>query len=349
MAPKLVKGNEAVVLGALLAGCDSYYGYPITPASEIAHTAARFFPKLGRTFLQAESEVAAVNMIYGAASAGERTLTASSGPGISLKAEGLSYLAGAELPCVVVNVMRAGPGLGNIGPEQSDYNQIVKGGGHGNYRLLVLAPNSAQEMCDMAVEGFELADKYRIPVVILSDGVIGQMMEAVDFPEPVADLPEKPWAVKGTPETMHNVTTSIYLAFDELEEHNLKLIEKYHRIEQNEQQFDTYLTDDADIVLVSYGVVSRIARTAVDALREKGIKAGLFRPRTLWPFPQKGLLEIGKRVEKIFVAEMSRGMLIDDVKLTLNDGRPVGFKSRVGGNLIGEDELVEAVEKFYRG
>lgn len=349
MAPKLVKGNEAVVLGALLAGCDSYYGYPITPASEIAHTAARFFPKLGRTFLQAESEVAAINMVYGAASAGERTMTASSGPGISLKAEGLSYLAGAELPCVLVDVMRAGPGLGNIGPEQADYNQIIKGGGHGNYRLLALAPNSAQEMCDMAVQAFDLADRYRTPVVILSDGVVGQMMEAVEFPEPVTEFPEKPWAVKGTRETMKNVTTSIYLAFDELEDHNLKLIKKYNLIEQREQQYETYLTDDADIVIVAYGVISRIARTAVDSLRANGIRAGLFRPKTLWPFPERGLLEIASKVEKLFVAELSRGMLIDDVKLTVNDGRAIGFKSRVGGNLIGDDELIAAVEEFYRG
>ena len=211
MSKLLLKGNDAVVMGALLAGCQSYYGYPITPASEIAHAAAKYFPLLGRTFVQAESEIGAINMVYGGASAGERVMTASSGPGISLKQEGVSYCAGSELPCVIVDIVRGGPGLGNIGPEQGDYNQVVKGGGHGNYKVIVLSPNSSQEMCDLGMLAFELADKYRIPVYVLTDGVIGQMMEPVELPEPVKELPEKPWAVKSTPETSGNLITSIYM------------------------------------------------------------------------------------------------------------------------------------------
>ncbi|HOG64152.1 MAG TPA: 3-methyl-2-oxobutanoate dehydrogenase subunit VorB [Spirochaetota bacterium] len=343
---RLVKGNEAVVMGSLLAGCQSYYGYPITPASEIAHTAARLFPQLGRTFLQAESEVAAINMVYGAACSGERTMTASSGPGISLKAEGISYLAGSELPCVIVDVMRAGPGLGNIGPEQSDYNQVVKGGGHGNYRVIALAPNSAQEMCDMAMDAFDLADKYRTPVVVLTDGVIGQMMEAVTFPKPREVGGVKPWAVSGTSETRSNLVTSIFLDFDELEAHNRKLIAKYEAIEAAEQRWQGYLLDDAEVVIVAYGVTSRESRSVCERLRAVGIRAGLFRPQTLWPFPKDGLREVASRVDKIFVAELSMGMLVDDVRLTLNDGRVPGFAANYGGNLLKGDTLFAAVRSF---
>ena len=343
---QLVKGNEAVVMGALLAGCQSYYGYPITPASEVAHTAAKFFPQLGRTFLQAESEVAAIYMVYGAASAGERTMTASSGPGISLKSEGLSYLAGSELPCVIVDVMRAGPGLGNIGPEQSDYNQVIKGGGHGNYKVIVLAPNSAQEMCDMAMDAFDLADTYRTPVFVLTDGVIGQMMEAVTFPKPRAATVEKPWAVQGTAETRPNCITSIFLDFDQLEQHNRKLIAKYQTIQDAEQRWEGYLLDDAEVVIVAYGVTSRESRTVCERLRAEGIRAGLFRPQTLWPFPIDGLREVASRVEKIFVAELSMGMLVDDVKLALDDGRKLGFAANYGGNLLKAATLMAAVRSF---
>jgi 2-oxoisovalerate ferredoxin oxidoreductase alpha subunit len=345
---RLVRGNEAVVYGALLAGCRSYYGYPITPASEIAHTAAYYFPQLGRTFLQAESEIAAINMVYGAAAAGERTMTASSGPGISLKSEGLSYLAGAELPAVIVNVMRAGPGLGNIGPEQSDYNQMVKGGGHGNYHLIVLAPNSAQEMCDMTILAFELADRYRTPVAVLADGVIGQMMEAVKFPKPCDTSPAKPWAVRGDAATRPNCHTSIYLDFEELEAHNRKLIMKYAEIEAREQRWQGLMLDDAEVVIVAYGVTSREAKSVCEDLRAGGIKAGLFRPKTLWPFPKEGLCEIAERVPRIFVAELSMGMLIDDVRLALNDGRRLGFAANYGGKLIRGDVLQSAVAEFAR-
>ena len=346
---KLVKGNEAVVYGAALAGCTSYYGYPITPASEIAHTAAAIFPKLGRTFLQAESETAAVNMVYGAAAAGERTMTASSGPGISLKAEGISYLAAAELPCVIVDIMRGGPGLGNIGPDQSDYNQIVKGGGHGNYRLITLVPNSAQEMCDMAIRAFELADRYRNPAVVLTDGVIGQMMEAVEFPQPAPPAPDKPWAASGDAAHQGSCHSSIYLDHDELEAHNLHLLGKYRKIEECEQDFEAYRTDDADVVVVGYGVISRVCRSVVDALRDEGIRAGLFRPKLVWPFPSKGLLDLASRVEHLVVAEMSMGMLIDDVRLTLNDGRDVGLVTSYGGKLPSFRELKEALRQRVEG
>ena len=285
MPAQLVDGNSAVIIGAMYAGCDCFFGYPITPASEILQEASKYFPNVGRKFLQAESEEAAINMVYGAAAAGHRALAASSGPGMSLKQEGISYLAGAELPCVIVDIARAGPGLGNIGPEQSDYNQAVKGGGHGNYKTIVLAPNSVQEMCDHMIKAFDLAFKYRNPVVFLADGVLGHMIEPLKFPkravEPEIDTS---WAVSGNKETRGNLITSIYLDFDELEELNVRLQKKYDRITENEVVYEGYETDDAEIILVSYGISSRISKSAVDAARGEGIKAGLFRPITLFPF-----------------------------------------------------------------
>ncbi|MFQ6618082.1 MAG: 3-methyl-2-oxobutanoate dehydrogenase subunit VorB, partial [Fidelibacterota bacterium] len=278
MAKVLLKGNEAVIKGAILAGCRSFFGYPITPASEIAETAAYYMPLVGGTFIQAESEIASINMCYGAASGGQRTMTASSSPGISLKQEGISYAAGAELPIVIVDVVRGGPGLGNIAPEQGDYNQIVKGGGHGNYRVIVLAPNGAQEMCDLAILAFDLADKYRNPVVILTDGFIGQMMEAVEFPEPVKEFPAKPWAIKGDKETAKNLITSIELDPDDLEKHIKHLEEKYESIRQNEVRFEEFMIEDAELVTVGYGIVSRILYSCIDRLREEGLKVGLLRP-----------------------------------------------------------------------
>lgn len=279
MAKQLVKGNEAIVRGAILAGCRAYYGYPITPASEIAETAALLMPRVGGTFLQAEAEIGAINMVYGAASAGQRVMTASSSPGISLKQEGISYCAGAQLPCVVVNINRGGPGLGNIAPEQSDYFQMTKGGGHGTYRLIVLAPNSAQEMCDLTIKAFELADKYRTPAGILTDGYIGQMMEPVDFPEPLEHLPEKPWAVDATAKTTNNLISSILISAEELEKHVLKLQAKFDKIEYNEVLFEEYRTADAEYLTVAFGILSRVMMTAVDLAREEGIKVGLFRPK----------------------------------------------------------------------
>ena len=348
MHQELMEGNEAIVLGALLAGCRSYFGYPITPASEIAEAAALWFPKLGGTFIQAESEVAAINMVYGAASTGQRTMTASSSPGVSLKQEGISYCAGAELPCVLVDIMRGGPGLGNIGPEQSDYNQLVKGGGHGNYRVICLAPNCAQEMCDLTMLAFELADKYRNPVAIMADGFIGQMREPVRIPDPVAVFPNKEWAVQATKETRDNLLSSIHLDHNELEAHVDHLYEKYARAEAEEVRFEEYRTEDAEYIAVAYGIVSRTLMTAIDESRAKGIKIGMLRPITLWPFPTKRLRALADQCKGFLVAECSKGMMVDDVKLAIECKRPVQLYSRNGGNIPSTLELIGAIETLTR-
>ncbi|MFY9903680.1 MAG: 3-methyl-2-oxobutanoate dehydrogenase subunit VorB [Terriglobales bacterium] len=340
---QLCKGNVAVVKGAILAGCRAYYGYPITPASEIAESAALYFPQVGGTFLQAESEVAAINMVYGAAAAGLRVMTGSSGPGLSLMQEGMSYLAGAELPCVIVDVMRGGPGLGNIAPEQSDYFAMVKGGGHGNYRNLVLAPASVQEMADLTVLAFELADKYRNPAVVLTDGFVGQMMEPLDLEFREIQLPEKPWAVKGTPETRANLVSSIYLEIDELEEHQRRMEAKYIRAQAAEPRYEVSYTDDADVLLVGYGIVSRVLLSTVEALRKVGVQAGLFRPITLWPYPSAALKNAAAQVDKVLVVELSNGQMVEDVRLALNGKVPVEFYGRVGGNVPSVRELQEQV------
>jgi 2-oxoisovalerate ferredoxin oxidoreductase alpha subunit len=342
-----MKGNSAVIVGALYAGCDCFFGYPITPASEILHDASKYFPKVGRKFVQAESEESAINMVYGGASAGHRVMTASSGPGISLMQEGLSYLAGAELPCVLVDVMRAGPGLGNIGPEQADYNQVVKGGGHGNYKNIVLAPNSVQEMCDFTMKAFELAFKYRNPVVVLADGVLGQMIESLEFPKQ-AIVPEidTTWAVNGTAETRHNLITSIFLDFNELGRFNEKLQAKYELIRQNEVDYEEYLTEDASIVLVSYGISSRICRSAVDLSRQEGIKVGLFRPKTLFPFPEAPLKALADKGCSFISVEMSNGQMKDDIKLAISCSQPVELVNRMGGNLITLDQIMDKIRKI---
>lgn len=344
MPKMLLKGNEAVVGGALLAGCRAYFGYPITPASEIIETAAIYFPAVGGVFLQAESEIGSINMVYGAASGGVRAMTASSSPGISLKQEGISYAACAELPCVIVDIMRAGPGLGNIGPEQSDYNQIVKGGGHGSYRVLVLAPNSVQEMCDLTFLGFDLSDQYRNPVVILTDGFIGQMIEPVEFPEVPAAVPEKPWAVAGTAETRRNIVNSIYLDHDDMEKHVEKLQKKYEMIKERETRFEAFQTEDAEIVLVGYGIVSRILKTVVAKARRKGIKIGLLRPISLFPFPEKQIATLAERIKRFIVVEMSTGQMVDDVRLAVNGQKPVSFYGRSGGNVPSVSEILEFIE-----
>ncbi len=346
---QLCKGNVAVIKGAILAGCRFYYGYPITPASEIAESAALYIPEVGGTFLQAESEVAAINMVYGAAAAGARVMTASSGPGLSLMQEGMSYLAGAELPCVVVDVVRGGPGLGNIAPEQSDYFAVVKGGGHGNYRNFVLAPASVQEMCDLTILAFELADKYRNPAVVMADGFIGQMMEPLDLEYREIVVPEKPWAVKGTPETRANLISSIYLEPDQLEEHQRKLEAKYIR-GHVEARHEVYETDDAEVLLVGYGIVSRVLRSTVEALRKDGLKAGVFRPITLWPFPAQALREAAAKVQKVIVVELSNGQMVEDVRLTLDGKVPVEFYGRVGGNVPSVEELqTQVMERVVTG
>ncbi|OFZ43534.1 MAG: 3-methyl-2-oxobutanoate dehydrogenase subunit VorB, partial [Bdellovibrionales bacterium GWC1_52_8] len=321
---------------------------PITPASEIAQAAAHYLPLTGRTFIQAESEIAAINMVYGAASAGVRTMTASSGPGLSLKQEGISYLAGAELPAVIVDVMRAGPGLGNIFPEQSDYNQMVKGGGHGDYKNVVLAPNCAQEMCDMTMQAFELADQYRVTVVVLTDGNIGQTMEPVEFPEEVKKAPFKEWSVQGDAKTRKNLITSIYMSTDALSKLNIRLQKKYAEIEAKEQMWEDFLIDGAEMVVVAYGIMSRISQNAIEELRAKGLKVGMMRPKTLFPFPKKRLQELAKTAKTFFVTEMCAGQMIDDVKLAIEHRRPVEFYGCYGGRTPAVEELKEAIELAYK-
>src|SRR6516162_11520293 len=289
MQKQLTKGNEAIVKAAVLAGCRAFYGYPITPASEIAEAAAFYLPQAGGVYVQAESEVAAINMLYGGAAAGVRSMTSSSGPGISLMQEGISYIAGAELPCVIVDVVRGGPGLGNIAPEQSDYFAMVKGGGHGCYRNLVLAPASVPEMFDLTVLAFELADRYRNPVIVMTDGYVGQMQEPLEIKLRDVNPPEKEWAVQGTRQSRKNLISSIYLEPDVLEAHIRKLESKYALARELESRNENYLAEDADILLIGFGIVSRVLRSTIDRLRAQGIKVGLFRPITLWPFPSREL------------------------------------------------------------
>lgn len=346
MAKQLIKGNEAIVKGAILAGCRFFFGYPITPASEIAEAAAYYLPPVGGTFLQAESEIASINMLYGAASGGVRAMTASSSPGMSLKMEGISYCAGAELPIVVVDIMRGGPGLGNIGPEQSDYNQMVKGGGHGNYKLIALAPNCAQEMCDLTMLAFDLAEKYRNPAAIMADGFIGQMMEPVDFPEPLERLDKKGWAIYAEGDDEDKLICSILLDHEELEQHNIKLQKKYADMQANEVRYEDYFVDDAEIILMGYGVVSRVLQSAVDNLRAAGLKIGLLRPITLFPFPSEHIKELADKVEKFIVVELSNGQMVDDVRLAVNGQKPVEFYGRMGGVVPTTEEIIEQVEKM---
>ena len=340
----LLGGNEAAVYGAILAHCDAFFGYPITPASEIIHCAAAKFPQLNRTFLQAESEIGAINMVMGAAAAGKRAMTGSSGLGISLMQESVSYLAGSELPCVILDIMRGGPGLGNIAPEQADYNQVVKGGGHGSYNVIVLAPDSVQEMCDMTYRAFDLAERYATPVYVLADGIIGQMKECITLPPNIETRPTPPKALApGNPRS--NYFTSIYMSPEVLEEHNQRLQSKYERIRRAECGSESYFIEDADVLLVAYGICARLARKAVDELRETGVRAGLFRPTTLFPFPVAACREAAARVRKIIVVEMSAGQLIDDVRLAVECRVPVELLNRMGGNLPTVREIVERSRK----
>jgi pyruvate/2-oxoacid:ferredoxin oxidoreductase alpha subunit len=344
MAYQLVKGNEAIVKGAILAGCRSYYGYPITPASEIAETAAKDFPAAGGTFVQAESETAAINMVFGASAAGERTMTASSGPGLSLMQEGISYLHGAELPCVVVDIMRGGPGLGNIAPEQSDYNQACKGGGHGSYHNIVFAPAFAQEMFSLTRRAFDVADRFRCPVMILADGVTGQIMEPVEFPSESQKPPVKDWAVRGDAETRKNLITSIYMVPEVLEAHNIKLMGRYAKAAEELPEWRDYMLEDAEIVLVGYGIMGRVLRSAVDLARQKGIKAGLIRPVTLWPFPDEPIVKAIDKAKKFLAVELSDGQMVHDVRLAVAGRRPVSFYGRHGGMLPHASEILEILD-----
>ena len=347
---RLMKGNEAVAEAAIRAGCDAYFGYPITPQSEILEYLAEQNPETstGMIVLQAESEIAAINMVYGAAAAGRRVITSSSGPGISLMTEGFSYLAGAELPCLIINVSRGGPGLGTIQPSQADYFQAVKGGGHGDYRILVLAPASVQEMADFTALGFELAFKYRNPVLILTDGVIGQMMEKVELPEfRPRNTQREPWAVEGkTPDRERNIITSLNLDAQKHERHNIKLQEKYRRMEEEDTRCETVFCDDADYIVVAYGASARISRKAVELAREQGIKAGLFRPITLFPFPKKEINEVAKNAKGLLSVEMNAGQMVEDIRLAVNCRIPVKHFGRFGGVIHAPGEILEAIKRF---
>jgi 2-oxoisovalerate ferredoxin oxidoreductase alpha subunit len=346
MRKQLMKGNDALMKSAILAGCRAFYGYPITPASEIAEAAALHLPKAGGVFLQAESEVAAINMLYGASSAGIRCMTASSGPGVALMQEGISYMAGAELPCVIADISRGGPGLGNIAAEQSDYNMIVKGGGNGCYRTLVLAPYSAQEMVDLTALAFDWADRYRTPVVILTDGFVGQMMEPVEFPSrPVLPDP-RPWAVTGEANTRGNLITSLHIGIDDLEAHIRHLETKFKRAEQSEVLAEEFCLDDAEIVLVGYGIVGRILKAVTAEARAEGLPVGVLRPISLFPFPTAHFRRAAMQASVFVVVEMSTGQMVDDVRLALDGTRPVEFYGRCGGNVPSHDEVLSLVRKL---
>ena len=345
MADKvLMKGNEAIAEAAIQAGCRHYFGYPITPQTEIAAYMAKRMPKIGGTFLQAESEIAAINMVYGVSAAGKRVMTSSSSPGISLKSEGLSYLAGADLPALVVNAQRGGPGLGGIQPSQSDYFQATRGGGHGDYHMIVLAPSSVQEMADLTIKGFELADQYRMTAMILADGTIGQMMEPVSFDFDIKEQIEKPWATTGTKNArFHNVVNSLYLNPEQLEKTNFERYRKYDVIRENEALCEEYLCEDADIIIAAFGIAARVSRNAVNKARANGIKAGLIRPVTLWPFPEKAFAKAAEHARQFISVELSMGQMIEDVKLSVGCRVPVSLCCRVGGMIPTPDQVYKAI------
>lgn len=344
-----MKGNEALAEAAIRAGCKCFFGYPITPQTEISAYLSKKMAKAGGVFLQAESEIAAINMVLGASSTGVRVMTSSSSPGISLKAEGISYIAGSDLPCVIINVQRGGPGLGGIQPSQADYWQATRAMGHGDFQILVFAPSSVQEMVDMVTSAFDLADKYRMPAMILADGLLGQMMEPVSFPEVNAKPVEKPWAANGHKgERDHNIINSLYLQATQLESTVRDRFERYALIKENEADAEMYLTEDADIVVTAYGATARVAKSAVNMAREQGIKAGLLRPKTLWPFPAKHFNEVAKTASKFLCVEMSMGQMIDDVKLAINCSKPVEFFGRTGGVIPKPAEILEEIKKLSK-
>lgn len=349
MEKELWKGNEAVAEAAIRAGCKLFFGHPITPQNEIPEYLAQHLPKIGGCFLQAESEVAAINMVYGAAGCGKRVMTSSSSPGISLKQEGITYLCGAELPCVIVNMMRGGPGLGTIQPAQGDYYQATRGGGNGDYRHLVYAPATIQEAADYVRMAFDVADLYRNPVMILADGMIGQMMEAIEWHDvPKRELPEKPWATTGTHgERKPNIINSLYIDPNVCAEHNVRLAEKYRAMEENETRWEETDTEDCEVLFVAYGTPSRIAKAAIRQLAKEGIRAGLFRPITLWPFPGKALKQAAMQPNcKVVVdVELSMGQMIDDVKIALEGCRPVAFIGKAGGVVPTPAEVAAAAKQ----
>ena len=345
----LMKGNEVIAEAALRAGCRHYFGYPITPQTEVAHYMAKKMEQIGGVFVQAESEVAAINMVYGAASAGVRAMTSSSSPGISLKQEGISYSAGAELPMVIIDIVRCGPGLGGILPAQCDYYQMVKGGGHGDYNLTVLAPCSVQEMYEVVVEAFNIADRYRTPVVVMGDGYLGQMMEAVEFrdEEPIAKIDKSSWAACGHKmEREHNTITSIYIEADVLEAHNNKLQAKYREIEKNETRVEEFNCEGADVIVTAYGTVARIVKNVIKDAEKEGIKVGLIRPITLWPFPSESYAKYADKVKGFLCVEMSTGQMVEDVRLAVNGRNTVDFYGRTGGNVPSQSAILEEVRKI---
>lgn len=346
----LMKGNEAIAEAAIRAGCRHYFGYPITPQTEVAAYMAKRMPKIGGVFLQAESEVASINMVYGAAAAGMRVMTSSSSPGISLMGEGLSYIAGSDVPAFVVNVQRGGPGLGGIQPSQSDYFQATRGGGHGDYHMIVLAPASVQEMASLTVKGFNLADKYSMLAMILADGTIGQMMEPISFEDVEVEHYDKPWALTGTGcQRKHNIVNSLYLQPDVLEKKNFERYEKYKAVEENEALYESYLMDDAQLCVVAFGIASRVAKNAVVAARAEGIKAGLIRPITLWPFPKQAIREAADQVKCFVSVELSMGQMVEDIQLASGCRRPVSLCNRVGGMIPSPDQVLASIRKAAKG
>lgn len=352
MPKELLEGNTAFAEAAVRAGCEAYFGYPITPQTEALEHMARRMPELGRVFVQAESEVAAINMVYGAASAGARVMSSSSSPGVSLMQEGLSYIAGSEVPVVLVDIMRGGPGLGNIAPSQGDYNQIVKGGGHGDYRPIVLAPATVQELIDLTVLAFDLAEKYRWIVIVLADGSLGQMMEPAEMPpmRPVRPVDQRaPWALTGAKGRAHNIISSIYIDPAAEEKFNFKLVAKMRKIEAAEVRLREIATEDAEIGVVAFGTAGRICQTAVKAAREEGIKVGLLRPISLYPYPYEQVGQLSKRVKSMLVVEMNGGQMLEDVRLAAEGRVPVSFYGRMGGMVPMPDEVLEAIRKLHAG
>ena len=343
----LMKGNEAIAEAAIRAGCEAYFGYPITPQTEVLEYMSRRMPELGRAFVQAESELAAINMVYGAACTGARVMTTTSSPGYSLMQEGISYIAMSFVPCVVVNIMRGGPGLGNIQPAQGDYFQMTKGGGHGDYHLIVLAPATVQETIDLIVEAFDLADKYRQPVTVIADGMIGQIMEPVEFPElKEPERPERPWALTGAKGREKNIITSLFLGAENLERENFRLQEIITRIVANEVRYDEYMLDGAEIVVVAYGTAGRIVQTAVKQARAEGIAAGLFRPISMFPFPYDRLREVAGTAKHILDVELSAGQMIEDVRLATRDALPISFFGKMGGVVPLPDQVLTEIQKI---
>ncbi len=345
----LMKGNEAVAEAAIRAGCRHFFGYPITPQNELPEYMARRLPEVGGVFVQAESEVAAINMVYGAAGAGARVMTSSSSPGISLKQEGISYLAASELPCLIVNMMRGGPGLGGIQPAQSDYFQATKGGGHGDYHLIVFGPESVQEMVDLTPLAFDLADRYRNPAMILGDGILGQMMEPVELSEMLdVQLPPKEWATTGRSGGRRHVVSSLYLDSSELEKLNKRLQDKYLEIMRTEQRWESLDVEGAEVVLVAYGTTARVVKSAMNLAREEGIRVGLIRPITLWPFPTKAFESL-EDVGRFLVVEMSSGQMVEDVRLVVNGRWPVSFYGRTGGVVPDPKDILARIRELARG